>query len=635
MARFSKKFVSLLENMRSDFPITEKREKTSAGRDKERTENRIASAEEKFKEGQEVFNIRSFTKALKLIFTQIMGERDKVSLAISTKADGSKYGSSIARKLDSLISVTDNLINNANTRFREEGGKLEKGDEETITTWREQYNKIKSDFEAVSNEWIKAVDKQTKERPVDSDNVQIEKAIMDASKFFDKAVSLLRSKSSIFAALSVEKNQKPEDKKVDSQNIEGDLKDTILQRNQEYTGKEGEIVKEVKKLIYKKFKKYTKLSGTSDWKLVFKNPENPSTSLRANTANVIKAVKRGLTKDYPELQSDTTGSITPKFYTVLKGIKESLSSNQGKIVSFESFMRSKVNEGFDEDAAVSSIHKSNKPKSKSNNGKSKIPKYSATPFKTKEEGNKFREWVNKKYPDWAKKNNLEVSGPENNSYIRKAYSEYGSTYSESNVAPVVVKKEVKLTGLEMRSVKDWLSTYAPYTEMQLTTDKGEPVIYYRGDPKSQAKGYGHYYNNRRVSYKTSAGKLFYGTHSPENKNVKFDNGKTFASKDVFKMTISDSLSGEKASTAQSKKAYVSKSGDGYVNVRSSAEANTGYINNLIYKHTDKNSPIGIVISSTVAKSSEIGDKTWYKIQFPSKMSGREYGYVRADTVDLK
>jgi len=71
-------------------------------------------------------------------------------------------------------------------------------------------------------------------------------------------------------------------------------------------------------------------------------------------------------------------------------------------------------------------------------------------------------------------------------------------------------------------------------------------------------------------------------------------------------------------------------------VRSGAFADTkGGNQNLIYKHTDKSKQIGVVISSQVTKSSKIGDKTWYKVQFPEKKNNYEFGWVRADTVDLK
>lgn len=43
------------------------------------------------------------------------------------------------------------------------------------------------------------------------------------------------------------------------------------------------------------------------------------------------------------------------------------------------------------------------------------------PFKDEEEGNKFRQWVNNKYPKYAKKLNLDPMGSFNNSYIKRAY----------------------------------------------------------------------------------------------------------------------------------------------------------------------------------------------------------------------
>ncbi len=50
------------------------------------------------------------------------------------------------------------------------------------------------------------------------------------------------------------------------------------------------------------------------------------------------------------------------------------------------------------------------------------------PFNTKEEGNAFRVWVNKKYPAYAEKINLGEHGSFTNSYILKAYEKYGGEY---------------------------------------------------------------------------------------------------------------------------------------------------------------------------------------------------------------
>ena len=54
------------------------------------------------------------------------------------------------------------------------------------------------------------------------------------------------------------------------------------------------------------------------------------------------------------------------------------------------------------------------------------------PFKNSTEGNAFRKWVNDNYPNYAKKIKLDPTGKYNNSYILKAWKEYGSIYQEEN-----------------------------------------------------------------------------------------------------------------------------------------------------------------------------------------------------------
>ena len=53
-----------------------------------------------------------------------------------------------------------------------------------------------------------------------------------------------------------------------------------------------------------------------------------------------------------------------------------------------------------------------------------------SPFKNKEEGDKFRKWVNDNYPDYAKQIDLDVSGSHTNKYIMKAWVKYGNQYKE-------------------------------------------------------------------------------------------------------------------------------------------------------------------------------------------------------------
>jgi hypothetical protein len=52
-----------------------------------------------------------------------------------------------------------------------------------------------------------------------------------------------------------------------------------------------------------------------------------------------------------------------------------------------------------------------------------------TPFKNKAEGDAFRRAVNKYKPDYAKEIQLSLSGDYDNSYIRKAWKDYGKLYN--------------------------------------------------------------------------------------------------------------------------------------------------------------------------------------------------------------
>ena len=56
------------------------------------------------------------------------------------------------------------------------------------------------------------------------------------------------------------------------------------------------------------------------------------------------------------------------------------------------------------------------------------------PFKDNTEGNKFREWVNDKYPKWAAENQLDKKSSRsdgfNNTWIKKAWEKYGKEYKD-------------------------------------------------------------------------------------------------------------------------------------------------------------------------------------------------------------
>ena len=299
------------------------------------------------------------------------------------------------------------------------------------------------------------------------------------------------------------------------------------------------------------------------------------------------------------------------------------------------FIKNKMNEDFDEEAVKTAIadggssNNSGSNKTKTEKPKVATPEYPATNFTDVDKGNEFRAWVIKNHADWAATNDLSATGPKDNTHIRKAYSEFGADYAKSKEAPPEVKTVARLTNPQLQQIVKSIIASGAKAEIKITTAEGNTyVFWYRG------KEWGNIYGNFRVEFVSSSTKKFIGTYATSG-NIKFDNGKTITLKDLVSGNASFKISGEKPEVAQSKKAFVSSSGDGYTNVRSSAAANTGTVNNLIYKHTDKSSQIGVVVSSQVAKSSKIGDKTWYKVQFPTKMKGMEFGYVRSDTVDLK
>jgi hypothetical protein len=65
------------------------------------------------------------------------------------------------------------------------------------------------------------------------------------------------------------------------------------------------------------------------------------------------------------------------------------------------------------------------------------------PFTNKQEGDKFRAWVNDKYPDYAKQIDLDRSGSYNNAYIKKAWQKYGQEYTAEQLALVASFSAIK------------------------------------------------------------------------------------------------------------------------------------------------------------------------------------------------
>lgn len=540
MRQYSSKFISLVESMKIENDSYESlmeeekgeekartgtfrdRERTASGKLKTREERRASRREDAFASGQEMA-LKPFLRALENLKSQIVAENSGVYNAVNNKGEGSKFGIPIMRGLEATLKNVMDLIASVTSKMSRTGKYLDMlKNSEDIESYRTLYTKAQADYAKYAKEWVEATRKDRLERPIDNKNKEIEASISSAIAFFDKAKDLFIKNSSSFVKPSTSTSTS------DGTNTAITLDKTIKQRKAAYTGTEGETVKNVKLMIYNKFSKYKKLSATNDWKIVFKNPKNPSSTLRANTASVIKMVKAGLAGDYKDLSSDKTGDITPAFVKILSEIKEGLQNQGNKLISFSDFMSKKISEGFDEDAAVASVpsrspsSKGNEPKRNAGTGKkqatSKIPEYPATPFKTDEEGNKFRAWVNKTYPDWAKKNNLDVSGGKDNSYIRKAYSEYGKNY-----------KEIETRGLTNEQLKQILTSIKASgggAEIKITSDDATPYVsYWKG------KEHGSIFNNSRIILFGVNGKKYLGNYIVGG-NIKFDNGKKITLKQL-------------------------------------------------------------------------------------------------------
>lgn len=97
-----------------------------------------------------------------------------------------------------------------------------------------------------------------------------------------------------------------------------------------------------------------------------------------------------------------------KYYTKKKGTNNWIEAKGSSLNA----IKSKV---FGDSSSSSSSSSSSKRKS---------------PFKNKEEGDKFRKWVNDTYPKEAKEMDLDVSGSHTNSYIMRAWAKYGNQYKE-------------------------------------------------------------------------------------------------------------------------------------------------------------------------------------------------------------
>lgn len=159
--------------------------------------------------------------------------------------------------------------------------------------------------------------------------------------------------------------------------------------------------------------------------------------------------------------------------------------------------------------------------------------YPDTPFKDKTEGNKFRNWVNDKYPDYAKTllgDGLDRDGGFNNTHIRKAYQKYGTEYEkalteqEKKEAGIVTiemtksfqdaqKKWNKATSINKIGIPYFKLNFRPLYKADNCHNVSVPKTYYAGstnsyEKKGDCKGSVYIFNNAKDK-SPKEGKVFW------------------------------------------------------------------------------------------------------------------------------
>ena len=559
----SKKFISLLESMKSPYnEMYEDRDERVERREERRRERR----EDKFGvstsstdgtttevEGASDFKIRPFIRAVEQLKSQVQSEIFNIDQTIKNRESGSQSASTYKTKFNAILEIILKIVSKVDLIKDKEGRNLEANDLAEIKIFRGLYTTAANDFLAAQKEWSeKKLEADTKYLS-DLKDTDTNNFIIGANKAFDEAKAMLndliRNSQSVVGATGA----------TGATGAANIATGETIKVGKRYTNdsKEGKIVIEVKKTIYTKFKKY--LGKTKDWAIVYKSYPNVSGSLLGNTEAVIKGVKAGLVGDYPDLKSDKGGDITTAFITAINKVTESKENTSGRLITFANFIKSKVNEGFNQGAAEaamggsSSSSSSNKSKSKSSSSTSsstsiKVPEYSATPFANDTEGNKFRAWVIKTHADWAKTNSLDATGAKDNRYVRKAYQEFGEEYKKAVSVPEAVKEAV-LTNTELDTIKKKIEGSGTKAELRFTAADKQPCIFFYA-----GKEYAFLYNTRKLSYTTAAGKSFWGMYDTKTNNVTFPGGKAWDLKWVSKFTITEGLTMTKEESDKATKA---------------------------------------------------------------------------------
>ena len=198
MTHFSKKFLSLLESMKSSNVIMEDGEsgtakkerrglfgdKTSTGKSQSRSDRREQRLEDKFTKNDK-FVINAYIKAVEMLKGQVLATRIDIFNTIKNKLAGAKYGDPILRSADTLLSLMINLKINAEKLAKQEGSRLEMTENSAeIKSYQDAYTKNEQEYEDLKRKWDEAKIKEQDEQPILAANQKIEKYLNTAKKFF-------------------------------------------------------------------------------------------------------------------------------------------------------------------------------------------------------------------------------------------------------------------------------------------------------------------------------------------------------------------------------------------------------------------------------------------------------------------
>ena len=349
-----------------------------------------------------------------------------------------------------LLERTAKLMGDVEYTRSKEGRKLESGDETLISGYRDIYNKIEAQFKEKKESYTKDV----QEERIESQKGLEFKEILDP---LNSAITKFGEAEVMMTELLTNLSNKAQAGEAGEAGSGTGSQLKIEKPISEWTkGKPAnDKVKEIQQMIFDKFKGNSDVTETQIWK-DFSSGNFADGKNGRKTSNIVIALKSAFGL------ADTSSDITQEFVDQLMAVKESASLSES-LISYDDFITpKKIKEGFDPEAFKKAAGEIKKPAA--GDGGEAPAAFDA--FDSKEEGNKFRAWVNDKHPEWAKENSLNKEGSHTNSYIKKAWDKFKDEYERTRER--TRKKKKKSLNL---ALKKWLKKQMRCLEMLVLKSK--------------------------------------------------------------------------------------------------------------------------------------------------------------------